>query len=1481
MISEYIELIASFKEYQISKLIEKIHLKIFEALNSPKFNPRIAPYFKEINKTGIPFTDFSLDPDNISQIKKIINALHHARLTFLDLENVEISANIGTLPRSLNDLALLYRKTIHQAYQASYLLTHMDIDIRDMFSEEFALILPYITKLEALAKKHSLKTKEIAAQLKDFPLSYKMGEVTGITIEQMQPNSGDLNYSLLTQFSAELPEYIDKLTQYISQYSSQIIKKEPNLNKEQIEELQNAAFTLLNDLENLKGNSLFLSFKVLNYIHIISNIITLSMSALKQVGHLSESSQDVIRDNLTQLKYSYLTTLFGLVDKIEDNAMLQPGTLSIPLMEKVKPYYESLIYYVSNLVDFQAKGEELLSIEDSRFLALRLERTYKRIDAANKSLFKIKKAQEAFIDFYLILDDPQYRNLALHQLPTEIKTQLVKHYKLVKPYLLQIDPDFNELVTKSLLGGESWSSFLSRPWRWAKGTLPANHVSFVLGKKSQLQHFISKKIATQEFHIDLNTDLIKSVQKQTNLVLFPYNEKSNVYTIDESTALNLPPNIISELEFRQETEHNLLINQEKLTADQALDLYQWYRNKHNKFMIAKNAYLEFITLLNSDAATKGDVLHLDKLSDEIKAKCRNLYNLFQPYFIDGMPKTLRASALNFDSLLVHALSNKEKIPKRPLGNIFAKMNEHFQTYFTQVDLNWNKQSRAYLRWAKEQYESENEASPLTYETNRENRAHHVISHTHYSTFIHKFRVAVFQITSRLNQSMQTELTPQPYGMPFPELQDENQILAQSKQVLAIKKLFNSLYHAEEIILELEQLTNRQYESKYVYHLLQAYGHIHNIIRLTQDLAHDPHFELIGRQLLEKAQTLFAAIQEHGDAYKVGPEEIATGDEAVQYNGLWYTLNTFFIFPKHLRSLNNSNYLTAEELTQLHKDAKNSTIGIERIINSSDSYFKLFLQTPTMYRLYRDLTNKLNEFISTSHDTMMDNLDKLRSEFITPMLIEADLWEDKLGLKLGILSDTLKKVTDEYYKGLLHPLGLHSKKHIDLICDKTPIIKRIELTDKKIKSATEYIEKLDSNYKHVEHLYTLIKEHANALNQSATIDTEYNESQSKLVHAYKKALPKLVKLQKKLGLKPSDDPDNDKFDEFFNARTTKYEPKLNQINSLLIASHHYYLGIKSTYQMQLSTAKEKLTYLTAVQGSQEKEDQQFILEYTTESFNKQLEVLCNRHIGLQYTDKEYRRKLKDYLLTFAQEIISQAKTAEDINLTVRTLLKTKIGLFEKDHFAPHYHLDTVRVALAQFKNYFSLSNSSDSIFENEHTLERKSEYVNKLIDIAENEQLTIQERLDQMHFNVIKNPNFERIILAYKQVDYFSFAYLMQCFITLLEAFYLYTPPRKALYKGLLEAVNNKPQMTELTNRFGLFATQDTVIHEIQTEEPTIAIEPSKQENNEVKKSLAEEWQSKGRKNMLMFIQQMNNHDETAPEHSAVDHSLLTPITIAG
>nr|WP_233590500.1 SdhA [Legionella qingyii] len=1677
-----------------------------------------------------PFANYSLDPDNISQIKKLINALYYARLTFLDLENIDVR----DLKRSFWDLKLLYNKTINLAYEASYLLTHLDIDLKDMFQEELSLILPLFNQIQVFAEKYAKENESIVKSFDPLPLAYKAGTVAGITVDQMRPISSDVDYNFLAQFSAVLPSYIDKLTNYIKQFSSEIKESEEKLNKEKLDELQNAALNLLNEIENLKGNSVFVSLKFLNYIHIIRNVITLSMSSLEQIGELSESSQDVLRDKLAQLKYDVLPGLFSLVDKIEDNAMLKPGTLSVPLMEKVKVLYDQLLYLPKKVIDFKTKGEELLEIEDHRFIELRLEMVYKRIDKANKALYKIQKAQAACTAFFELLK--KHKTVHLSKLPLDVKQELINHYKLLKPYMTQLDIDLNQIIISNLVQPEEkekkqdWYTFIGKS---LQRFMRQPSADLIIKKEKELTDLITKDENSQLFHINLNKDLIDSVHKKANLALFPYSEKTNVYTLDETIPLQveqgkdkksrltkaqfqriqnaylrfsqiineqikakperyeqnldlslldtklkkecqqlfkifqpyitsiilpefndaekrkvlqpylssiitselkksakhfesylsalfaqktvknipstelflgldknihtfidhinfewcnksdfkkilmaytrfaqiikkqierkpqlygnnllltsldeqakeecrelypifqpffkfaIPPKLrdsaqnfeeylaallankpveileappsslflkldehvqdflakwqdksqmyydFAKVRFLDENESsalrskreeekrlrfktvngdNLLQNREELNADQALEVYQWYRNKHTKFLVVQNAYIQFIALLRKEIRTKpqikGNMLLLNRIDPKVKDQCRNLYSIFQPFFICAVPPEMKKEALKLDKYLVAILSNnKISIKNAPSMRMFLDLDIHFQEFFADITQEWNRRTERFYNLAQKKFTQENRLTTLKPEP-QTGREHYVIQHNNYSKCIHEFRQSLFGVTQLLNNAMQTALTPQglqqslprvvdisPEGIlnqaketvnpqsspPFPEMEDNNKRLAQSRQVCALKDIFNSLFHLEGIALELEKLNNKSAKSRYVYYLLNAYGHLNEIIKSSKRLAADPHLGLIARNLLDKAQELYATFQEHSDAYQVSPEQVPYGTTKVQYNALWYVLNAFYISPKHIRALKNTNFLTTKELNQLHLRAKKATLFIEDLINNSNSYFKLFLQTPRMIYLYQELTTKLNEFTTTSHDGIIDNLEKMRSTVFTPMLFEADLWENKLGLAPGALSGPLRQITDEFFKGLLHPLDLKSKKCIKLVCDEEPLKQRTSITKKRIRNVGKFLKKIDKEYQDIENLYHWYRVvttpfEAFALTAPNLSKEDLEKAKVELNAAYKKALPKLTKLKrdKKVEIPPSQYPEDHQFDELCNFGLKAYDPHFTEIEALITASHHYYLGLKATYQMRLDTLKEKLSYLQDLVPIQKQEKLTFIKQFATESFGKHLEKMCNDNLSLQYTDSEYRAQLKAYLLKLKTEIVAKSETAEDIDLSINKLLQKEISKFEKKYYVDYHHLDEVFVALAQFKIYFKNSriaiHKQSSLFESKETLYVKSKCINKLNEIATDTTLEVHERLRQIRAHVVKDPNFTRIILTHKQVNTFSFTYLKMCFFSLLEALNLYTPTRKKLLDQLNEAVKKPPEIGELTKRFGLFAPPQT------------------------------------------------------------------------
>ncbi|HRD68967.1 MAG TPA: protein SdhA [Legionella sp.] len=1428
-ITEYIKILESFKEHQISVSIASFSETIFKALKNPKLHPKVAVYFKEINEEGEPFSDYELDPANVSQVKKLVNALYHARLAFIDLENIDVR----NISRSVADLKQLYRKTIHEAYQACYLLTHLDVNIVKLFQHELLLFLELIIKFQTTIEKKiqevGNKYAEEKEQLTDtihainamdiYQLSKLTGNVSGITIDQMQPSSGSFDYNFLTQFGAVLPGYINKLTCYINKYSAEITEKEPALNNEKMQELQRSALSLLNDLEHLKSNnSLFISFKFLKYIHIVRNIITLSMSTLEQIGNLSHSSQDLIRENLSQLKYVILPTLFGIVDKVEINCMLKPGTLSIPLMEKIKSLYQILIYYAAKPVNFMEKGEELLTIEDTEFLKLRLERTYKRIDNTNAVRFQIGKATAAMDSFFAVLEKPQNKNKSLSQLPDSIKADLTEYYKLLQPYV-DDDVDLNNLIVHGLQH-KNWSYHLNRPWFSLTNQLPPDHISVILAAKETIEMRIVQAWNTQKFLKKLNKSLIQFVHESTDLILFPHNKKENPLKIDESQAFSIP-NL--QIVYKSNNNHKFISNPNILSAKELMMLQQWYQNKRKKLKTAHRAYEELMELGEQH----------QEINEMNQAKYRKLYNLFQPYLIHGVSTRILSTVRTYDEKVVKALnaSNKNTFIF-PNFDFLKELDLYFQQNFSEYDLFWQKRIRFFSNLANNEWTREHSKMALKSEPDNAYRAHFLLHHTHYSQFIHEFRKAIEQTVIIFNSSMQSQLQMEkeelPYPelneslkkgksdlitslkaninsiyhstkLPFPEIEDPVLLLSQAKQVIAIKGLFNSLFHLEGIVLQLEKLNHKSTETRYVFHLILAYGHINELIKTFKNMAHDPHLSLLASQLSDKVQTIWATIQEHSFLYQITTDSL--NNHPMEYPSLGYVLKAFNVIPNHLRSLRNTSYLTTEELNELQTKANNAYLTIESLIKNSNSYLKLFLQAKNTWRLYKDMTNKLKELISTSHDMAMNNLEKLKSLYFTPMLLKADRFEARLGLKPGILANPLKKMLDEFYKGLLIPFKLESKKFIPLICDYQPLEQRLDKRNEKLTKISESLLRLEDEYKQLIEMRQYIKNY-NAYSSPTFLppDTQHLKlAQDRLKTHYKEGiLHQLVALINNHKIKIPTSLSTAPLDNILNSGIEAHHIKLTHIEFLVNSAYHHYLGLKATLEMKKNTTLEQLEFLEKSRNPQGLEYLAFIKKHTEEQFDKQVEAFILKDFRLHCVAEEYHPQLKKHLMSVKDIIVEEAKNAEDIDAMIEYLLQKSIQTYEAQHFQNFYKLEKIKVSLDNFRIYLTTFQQNDR---NQQIFANKAEKIRTLNRIT-TKDVSIEQRIAEIK-TIVDDPSFLRIMCAHERIDRLSFTYLKFCILSLLEALHLYTPPVKA-YCNQLNNTLNKEQLVPRPDILGIF-----------------------------------------------------------------------------
>lgn len=241
MIERFLRLLDTFKENEISKLLRSNRELLIAQLKGPYFSKFARDYFADTQATGEPYLDFADEPRRIVQIKQLINALYHAEMAFIDLENV----NLRNGKNRTADLKTLYFNTIHHAYQASYLLTHVDIDFMEIFGHEIVQLQRILQLVQRQADGYEKRANDWANRILDFPLSYNAGWYAGIAVDQMKPREEGFDYNFISKFSAKLPGYIQELRLYLHNYSAKISIEAPEINEQKLQELQENAIKII------------------------------------------------------------------------------------------------------------------------------------------------------------------------------------------------------------------------------------------------------------------------------------------------------------------------------------------------------------------------------------------------------------------------------------------------------------------------------------------------------------------------------------------------------------------------------------------------------------------------------------------------------------------------------------------------------------------------------------------------------------------------------------------------------------------------------------------------------------------------------------------------------------------------------------------------------------------------------------------------------------------------------------------------------------------------------------------------------------------------------------------------------------------------------------------------------------------------------------------------------------------------------------
>lgn len=598
------------KELSMAENIQLLRKKVIKKIYSKKnFSHHLRSFFKEINLKGLPYPDdYHEQPREVRILKSIINLLYYAE---------SIAAHTAT------DIdTLRYAKTIYnKATSAAELFISIDEEFQELlkvFDGEIDSINYIFSMVYSFLEQNENGIGELIEKffkfLDDHNLSNPKdtGGVLGVAVNQLNPAIESTNFELIAEFSAELPKQLEKITQTIWEYSPIAKELQPSITQDQFNKLNIAAGELSKAIISVYQSSLIaMPTHLLNFIYIAKQLVTITTAIYEQISYMNESSQEAIRGYFTTLKMQLLPKLFGETDRIEDQFGLKIGRLGKLLRNYVLFYYDFLLNHAKSIVNFDAKGSELLVLEDEEFYSRRSQYTQYRLIELKSQLHMINITEQyadLFFDELLkCWPDP------ISDIEAPIKVQMKQWYQIFKDKLspdahnkISIELEFvephegsakiNEVAQKpsqeevpsqksllkslrdgltSLISGESNVTETVTNYLTNKKEL-----TFLEIREKMKQKFQGDR-ATCELHITLNKEILNSFPLKSEILSIP---------VDELAVLSNGGLRNKSYGFEISREGECYINDpQTLTKEDAYHLAEFYKEKFEESTASLNS----------------------------------------------------------------------------------------------------------------------------------------------------------------------------------------------------------------------------------------------------------------------------------------------------------------------------------------------------------------------------------------------------------------------------------------------------------------------------------------------------------------------------------------------------------------------------------------------------------------------------------------------------------------------------------------------------------------------------------------------------------------------------------------------------------------------------------------------------------------------------------------------------------------------------
>ncbi|HAT1820933.1 TPA: SdhB [Legionella pneumophila] len=741
--------------------------------------------------SGVPFVHFEKDPPQIATLKKVINCLYHAEEAFKSWESIDTSTLLGKAKAAPKLI-----RALTQIYKSLGLLDEATPEIRRVIADNYHLLEPLFTQAYTIVQESGWLSEFMEMDVTD-----KASKVIFQGMDLLGPDIGksEDTHPLIDAFSK-----ISKLVETVSTLQE---KSMTGKEKERAVELVRS---LLDDLDNNP---------------FISKLSISDFEDSKAIKDLLEWFKNIQDDGFDFSKKSiqqyvswanhYLPTLITFADQLERQNYLKPGSLSTNLCSQI----EHLGKQMNGILSEPNFGitERVVSIESLK--GKREQQIHNAQVNSVRAIMATEKQQAATADFYRILE--AYKGMNLSQVTEPDRILLRQLYPQIQTALAHASLDLENLLTSVLntTGPEKTAPKPKSWWELAKdglGYVASYVVNYnvdkILGTRESVDRFLSSQIASEQFKILIaekareklrtGSDKIKETALQyqaevrLNAIKSTLRKQPSQMEAPPSEFVAVKPsklvNLRGTLTAIQEMQLSTTVNGTRTSVDTLI-----HRHLPEKYQTCFSTLPYQINendpeLVKKIKTVENNLFQLEKaLKDFEKIDLSYGIMIRLHYFI-----AIASAASKLKSSVKELPPEGQKALAPLLQQIMTLGLSFSDTNYTANDLSALQQ----LKMEGEvRPKSPSVASPDTIGTLPEETGKRTVKKPKekttelldYADKISNARASLLnKFKSTLSPAIADSLNPQEHGVPFVHLDQD------PPQTAAIKKIINSMYHAE-------------------------------------------------------------------------------------------------------------------------------------------------------------------------------------------------------------------------------------------------------------------------------------------------------------------------------------------------------------------------------------------------------------------------------------------------------------------------------------------------------------------------------------------------------------------------------------------------------------------------------------------------------------------------------------------------------------